>query len=942
MRPPNARGRSRIGTKILLAFCFTAILTLGVAGVGLLGFKDVKSEFEKITEDRLPEIATMTRISEISADIVQDVSRIAAATSLGELTAGALSIEETLIELRYRMSGLADETLADDIQAKISKFEAAIQAVVGDVSGVLGQRVAIQAGIEELAALKKTSQQEIQFFAQTAQSEITTGEARTVNVSRKAVAQISEVELERLTTLGRLNYQSNRATSLISTLLISQITPTTFSAAQDLREYLQALEYQVREAQKQPDLIRPETVSAINLLVTEGRDLIENTSYRDAGTGIAVMEKNIIALSALLEDDIEAQKLRLKDTTKASFGSVIKEMNSLIADEVNQLSFALQQQRRFDTFFSEIARIVALDDSEAIDKQGKRLGRRVKSMILSASKISPKLEDVAAATAPFFSPETGLLEMRKTELRLTQRVAVSTALGFETVDTLTETANTLVSESLGKISASSMDVNAEIETSQRGMVVFGAAVVGMVVLVAIFLVYRRLTLPMKLLIEKTQKLAEGDLNVEIPASTGKLDELGEIQDALRVFKDNLLEVQTLAEAKAEADKRAEQEHQAMLDRLEKSFGNAARAAAAGDFTVQVNETFNDPILHTLANDLNSVIRSIDTGITDVSSMLHSVAQGNLTCRLTSEQTGAFALLNTNANSAAERLSDMIFEIQAAAHSVHRFVDDIKTNTEDVSAQTSQQSGSLVEIAQTVTEMAQGVSVYASSANDAKQLTQTVAELSDKSSKTVENAVAAVGDIERDSAQIGDIVELINAIAFQTNLLALNAAVEAARAGDAGRGFAVVATEVRTLAQRASDAASEIQVIIAKSQESVTRGVDLVGQTGGALGKITSGVNELAEKFISISSAAAGQAEDLAQINQWIGGLDTATAKNAQKSASTAKATEELSVLSKRMGELVAVFEVAGPAPKEHPNQTLEHVEPPQGNPMAKEPERRIA
>lgn len=909
MRRPNWRTRSRIGTQILGAFCLTAILTLGVAGVGLLGFNGVKSEFENITGDRLPEIATMTEMSEISADIVQNVSRVTAAQTLEELTANALAIEETLIELRFRIDGLSDGVLAEELQSKISAFEDAIKTTVDDVSGVIEQRTAIQAGLEKLSDLKKTSQREIQFFAQTAQSEITTGETRTLNASRKAVAVITQIELKRLTSLETLHYQINRTSSLLASFFVSQTTPTTFSHEQEIRDYLQALEDHLVLTQEPADLIRPETISAIETFIATGRDLLANTYYRDVGTGIAVLEKNIGSISSFLEQDIETQTEKLKETTKAAFASVSSEISSLVANEVNQLSFALQQQRRFDTFFSEIARIVALDDREAIEKQGKRLGRRVKSLTLSADKISPKLKEVAAATAPFFDPETGLLEMRKTELRLMAHVAASTARGFETVDALTQAANSLVAESLSKIEASALDVNTEIETSLKGMVSFAVAVIATVILVAVFLVYRRLTLPMKLLMENTQKLAAGDLTVEIPRREGRLDELGEIQDALRVFKDNLLKVQTLADAKAEADQRSEQEQQAMLDRLEKSFGNAARAAATGDFSVQVNDTFQDPVLHALANDLNSVIRSIDTVITDVSSMLHSVAQGNLTCRLTSEQTGAFEQLNTNANSAAERLSDMIFQIQAAAHSVRNYVDDIKTNTEDVSAQTSQQSKSLVEIAQTVTEMAQGVSVYADSAKDAKHLTQTVAELAGNGSRTVENAVAAVGDIERDSAQIGDIVELINAIAFQTNLLALNAAVEAARAGDAGRGFAVVATEVRTLAQRASDAASQIQVIIAKSQESVTRGVDLVGQTGGALGTITSGVDELAEKFRSISSAAANQAEDLAQINQWIGGLDTATAQNAQKSASTAKATEELSVLSKRMEELVSVFEV---------------------------------
>jgi len=930
LKNTTSRRRSGIGTKILAAFCLTSLLTFGVAAFGLLGFGGVSTEFEKITQERLPEIATMTEMSEITADIAQNVSRVAAAQSEAELSEAYKAIEATLGALRAQLAELADPAVAEQIRVKIDAFETAIATTAADVSGVLAKQEAIHNGLQELAEIRKTSQREIQFFAQTAQSEITTGEARTVNASREAVNHLTGVELARLNALENLQYQSNRATGLIASYLVAQITPAIFSSTQEISAFLLELEDHYALAQQQQDLLGPETSAAVEELFDIGTDLVNNTAHRDVGTGIADLEKNIVAVATLLAQDIEKQKTRLQDSTKESFGSVIKELNSLVANEVNQVSFALQQQRRFDTFFSEIARIAALDTAEDIEKQGKRLARRVKSLISSAGKISEKLKAAAQATAPYVDLKTGLFELRRTELGLIKRVEISTATGFQTVEELTQSANALVSQSLGKISASSHDVDAAIVTSQQGMMVFAACVVVLVLLVLVFLVYRRLTMPMKMLVEKTQKLATGDLTVQIPKSDGKFDEIGEIQDALRIFKDNLLEVEKLALERTEADKRAEAEREAMLNRLEESFGNVAHAAAAGDFSVKISDKFENPVLHAMANDLNSVISSIDTGIADVTSMLHAVSQGDLTCRLTSAQSGAFKALNTNANSAAERLSDMIFEIQASAHSVRKHVDDIKMNTEDVSAQSAQQSGSLIEISQTVAEMTKSVSVYAESAKDAKQLTETVALLAKDSSSTVKNAISAVGDIERDSAQIGDIVELINTIAFQTNLLALNAAVEAARAGDAGRGFAVVATEVRSLAQRASQAAAEIQEIIAKSQNSVTRGVELVGQTGGALGKITDGVTDIAESFLSISTAAAGQADDLGQINQWIGKVDTATAENAVKSAATAKATEELSVLSKRMEHLVSVFEISQTvdAPEPMANQSTGYADLP--------------
>ena len=109
---------------------------------------------------------------------------------------------------------------------------------------------------------------------------------------------------------------------------------------------------------------------------------------------------------------------------------------------------------------------------------------------------------------------------------------------------------------------------------------------------------------------------------------------------------------------------------------------------------------------------------------------------------------------------------------------------------------------------------------------------------------VRDAVAAMSEIEKSAQQIGQIIGVIDEIAFQTSLLALNAGVEAARAGDQGRGFAVVASEVRALAQRSAEAAKEIKTLISASSQQVGVGVELVGETGKALQRIVTQVADI--------------------------------------------------------------------------------------------------
>ena len=171
------------------------------------------------------------------------------------------------------------------------------------------------------------------------------------------------------------------------------------------------------------------------------------------------------------------------------------------------------------------------------------------------------------------------------------------------------------------------------------------------------------------------------------------------------------------------------------------------------------------------------------------------------------------------------------------------------------------------------------------------------------------AVEAMGRIEGSSREIGQIIDVIDEIAFQTNLLALNAGVEAARAGEAGRGFAVVAMEVRALAQRSTEAAKQISTLISTSSIQVLDGVELVGATGAALERIVAQVAAINDVIGEIAASAQEQAVGLEGVNRSVGQIDQMTQQNAAMAEQATAASRSLSKESERLASLIGQFEL---------------------------------
>jgi methyl-accepting chemotaxis protein len=453
-------------------------------------------------------------------------------------------------------------------------------------------------------------------------------------------------------------------------------------------------------------------------------------------------------------------------------------------------------------------------------------------------------------------------------------------------------------------------VEASIVSTVLSQKVIGALALLIGGLIAFFIA-RSVSNPITALTKAMRELAEGNFSVLLPGLKRK-DEIGNIAKAVEAFKVKAAEnAKREAEAKAEQDRQAEAERQAALARMSDEFqatvGGIVEAAVAGDFSKRVALDGKTGLVLNVGTSINSLCDNVAKALNDLIKMLGALAEGNLSQRITAEYQGDFAELKNNANTAAERIGQIVGQIKQSAREVSDASGEISSSTTDLSQRTEEQAASLEETSASMEEIAATVKKNAENAQQANQSTAKARNVANHGGEVVAKAVAAMAQIEASSGKISDIIGVIDEIARQTNLLALNAAVEAARAGDAGRGFAVVASEVRTLAQRSSQAAKDIKDLITNSNGQVRSGVELVNKAGTALGEIVESIKEVADLVSDIAGASIEQSTGVEEVNKALNQMDTVTQQNSalvEENAATAKTLEHQ---AKNMDERVAFF-----------------------------------
>jgi methyl-accepting chemotaxis protein len=480
-----------------------------------------------------------------------------------------------------------------------------------------------------------------------------------------------------------------------------------------------------------------------------------------------------------------------------------------------------------------------------------------------------------------------------------------------------------------------------------------------------FFVKKVITKPLKQLVQVSNTLAEGDVDISIESSSK--DEIGELIDSFGRMIDNVMHQAEVAEKIANGDLNVNIEPKSEKDILSNSMLLVAdtlsdlvketemltNSAIEGELSTRgdtekfsgvykeviegVNNTLDavlepveeaSEVLQKLSegslkeyvkgiykgehaiikNALNKTVITLSNYIGEITHVLTQLSQGNLNIAIKGDYKGDFVEIKDSLNLIIESFNKILYEINVAAEQVALGANQVSETSMSLSEGTAEQASSIEEISSFMEEVSEQTKRNAASANQANELALTAKNTAVEGNEKMKEMLQAMNEINEASSNISKIIKVIDEIAFQTNILALNAAVEAARAGQYGKGFAVVAEEVRNLAGKSSDAAKETSALIAGSIEKVDSGTEIANKTAEALNRIVEDIDEVFNYVRNIAESSNQQATAISQVNESINQISQVIQTNSAISQEAAAASEELSSHAQVMKELVERFE----------------------------------
>ena len=304
-----------------------------------------------------------------------------------------------------------------------------------------------------------------------------------------------------------------------------------------------------------------------------------------------------------------------------------------------------------------------------------------------------------------------------------------------------------------------------------------------------------------------------------------------------------------------------------------------------------------------------IVRAIINPINATVDYLTAIAKGDLTQTIHQLGRNEIGVLLNGLKEMQSQLTDIVQMLKINSDNLFTGTNEISIGTQDLSSRTEEQASSLQETAASLDELTATVKMNADNAAEANKITSGAAKTAHTSAEEGEQMLAMMRELEENATKMGEIVGIIDGIAFQTNLLALNASVEAARAGEQGRGFAVVANEVRQLASRSSQSASQIRSMLEVSRAKTIECSGQAQKNGVTIRDLAESVSKVSALMAEITQASEEQSRGIDQVNIAVSQIDSVTQQNAALVEESSSAAASLEDQARQLADITAKFTV---------------------------------
>ncbi len=904
---PNMLGS--IGFKIGGVILALAASMAASVMFALLLFNSLADSIGSVMQNDLPSMQSSVEVVEQSGVVRAALAEMEQASTEEELDLAATQLNGVIAELESMIEKLPGDSNAS-ISDALSGLTSATERMRASISDRFMAQNRLASEFASFSDLAQVTYAQLKSVSNTAYSDLKTGGEKTMNIVRKTLITLTDREFANFQSVLDLRSQVNLVTGLALAMaetrdaaLISILRDIAIGGLDQLEKQLATLgDIPSMDAELGP--------------IYDARDQLRSLAERNFARRpglqsdlIALRRDSDIALSELV-DTLSFQLAILAEDAATSNEQAIR---TLLEHDVEVVRSAASIEIAITGMFVTALQGAASSDVDALDAIQSRLTADAAKLteLVENATIEGDIPELIAPIVAATSADTGLLSARRLYI---EALASSEERGREASRILADIADAAHNDGSAAVTAmanAGAGILAEAEDARQNILKV-SAVSAAILLLAPLIVWILILRPLLRVTRVTERLAKGDLS-PVTGFERTSGEIGRMAVALAVFRNGMIEQADLQKrAREEEERRLESERKAMEEdrrRAAEAAEEKTRREKADRDREEQEAARNRAVEEAAKAEREARAAEQSQVVETLAHSLSALSAGDLTVSIEDPFAEQYEELRSNFNAAVQSIASLIWKLTESASTVHDSSAEIASATTELARRTERNAESLEETASAVTELDASAKMTSNSAQQADTVMREARKQAEDTRKSVDAAVTTMAEIETSSGEVSKIVDLIENIAFQTNLLALNAGVEAARAGEQGRGFAVVATEVRGLAQRASEAAKEITDLISTTRGHITEGVSQVNGAGDALNGILNLIGEISEQVESIANGAQEQASTVSEISSAVGSLDASMQSNAAMVEQTLAGSELLKSNAEELRGLAAHFQI---------------------------------